>query len=102
MGSAKAVTTAAFDTTHALNLAYRSLETNPNSAIALTVAGRTVRHYAKGTELLSRAQRLSPRDPRAWYRAGPDDLEISHATNVHARGHLGEISHGLKPAGMPE
>jgi TolB-like protein/Tfp pilus assembly protein PilF len=55
-----------------LELAYRSLETNPNSAIALTVAGRTEvlsGHYAKGKELLERALRLSPRDPRAWYVA---------------------------------
>jgi TolB-like protein len=59
-----------FDTTRALNLAYRSLETNSNSAIALTVAGRIevlCSRYAKGTQLLSRAQRLSPRDPRAWF-----------------------------------
>jgi TolB-like protein len=52
-------------------LAYRSLEMNPNSAAALTIAGRVEAalsgNYAKGKELLARAHRLSPRDPRAWF-----------------------------------
>jgi TolB-like protein len=54
----------------ALKLAYRSLEMNPNSAIALTIAGRVEAlsgNYAKGKELLKRAHRLNPRDPRAWF-----------------------------------
>ena len=50
----------------------RSLQINPNSAIALATAawnevmlGNPVRAF----ELLQRAERLSPRDPRAWYMA---------------------------------
>lgn len=53
-------------------LANRSLAMNPNSAIACTVAGwieTYTGNYAKGKELLARARRLSPRDPRAWYTA---------------------------------
>jgi len=60
------------DDKRVLELAYGAVETNPNSAIALTVAGRTealLGQYAKGKELLGRAQRLSPRDPRAWVMA---------------------------------
>lgn len=58
------------DTQRAKELAYRSLETNPNSAIAWTIAGWIEAYsgnYAKGKELLGRAQRQSPRDPRAWF-----------------------------------
>jgi tetratricopeptide (TPR) repeat protein len=55
----------------ALDLAYRSLETNPNSASALTIAGRVeatlTGNYGKAQELLARVCRLSPRDPRAWF-----------------------------------
>jgi tetratricopeptide (TPR) repeat protein len=53
-------------------LVNRSLEMNPNSAVALTVAGwieTCAGSYTKGKELLARAQRLNPRDPRAWYTA---------------------------------
>lgn len=60
------------DTKRAQELAYRSLEANPNSAIACTIAGWIEAfsgHYAKGKELLGRARRLSPRDPRAWFTA---------------------------------
>lgn len=60
------------DTKHAQELAQRSLETNPNSAIAMTIAGWIEAYsgnYAKGKDLLARAQRLSPRDPRAWFTA---------------------------------
>jgi TolB-like protein len=49
--------------------AYRSLELNPNSAVALATAGRIEIHCGnadKALELLHRAERLSPRDPRAW------------------------------------
>ena len=58
------------DERSALDLAYRSLETNPNSANSLTIAGRVEAlsgNYAKGKELLTRALRLNPRDPRAGY-----------------------------------
>ena len=60
------------DTKHAQELAYRSLEANPSSAIAMTIAGWIEAYsgnYAKGKELLVHAQRLSPRDPRAWFTA---------------------------------
>lgn len=60
------------NTQRAKELAYRSLDMNPNSAIAWTIAGWIEAysgHYAKGRELLGRAQRLSPRDPRAWFTA---------------------------------
>jgi TolB-like protein/Flp pilus assembly protein TadD len=61
-----------FDTKRAQELAYRSLETNPNSAIAMTIAGWIEAYsgnYSKGRELLARSQRLNPRDPRAWFTA---------------------------------
>jgi TolB-like protein len=61
-----------FDIKRAQELAYRSLETNPNSAIAMTIAGWIEAfsgNYAKGRELLTRSQRLNPRDPRAWFTA---------------------------------
>ena len=60
------------DIQHPKELAYRSLETNPNSAIASTIAGWIETYSgnsAKGIELLRRAQRLSPLDPRAWFNA---------------------------------
>jgi TolB-like protein len=60
------------DTKHAQELAYRSLEVNPSSAIAMTIAGWIEAYsgnFAKGKELLVHAQRLSPRDPRAWFTA---------------------------------
>ena len=59
------------DEQNSLELAYRALELNPNSAGALTIAGRVeaalLGNYAKGAELLAQAHRLSPRDPRAWF-----------------------------------
>jgi TolB-like protein len=61
-----------FDTKRAQELAYRSVETNPNSAIAMTIAGwieAYAGNYARGRELLARSQRLNPRDPRAWFTA---------------------------------
>ncbi len=60
------------DIQQAKEFAYRSLETNPNSAIASTIAGWIEAYSgnsAKGMELLRRAQRLSPLDPRAWLNA---------------------------------
>jgi TolB-like protein len=61
-----------FDTNRAKELAYRSLESNPNSAIAMTIAGWIEAYsgnYARGRELLARSQRLNPLDPRAWFTA---------------------------------
>jgi tetratricopeptide (TPR) repeat protein len=57
------------DDKRVLELCHRSVEMNPNSAVALSIAGRTesvLGNYAKGKELLERAQRLNPRDPRGW------------------------------------
>jgi TolB-like protein/class 3 adenylate cyclase/Tfp pilus assembly protein PilF len=59
----------AMDGQKARELVYRSLQLNPNSAIALTIAGwieNTQGHPDKALELLERAQRLSPRDPRMF------------------------------------
>jgi tetratricopeptide (TPR) repeat protein len=56
------------DTNHPLELVNRSLEMNPNSAVALTVAGwieTCTGSYTKGKELLARAQRLE-RFPFKW------------------------------------
>ena len=67
------------DIKRAQELAQRSLETNPNSAIACTIAGWIEAysgHYSAGKELLGRAQRLSPRDPRAWFAAS--GMAIAH------------------------
>ncbi|HEY1930162.1 MAG TPA: winged helix-turn-helix domain-containing tetratricopeptide repeat protein [Caulobacteraceae bacterium] len=51
----------------------RSLQMNPNSAMALTLAGwieAMCGHTAKGREMVARAQRLNPRDPRGWLMSG--------------------------------
>jgi TolB-like protein/Tfp pilus assembly protein PilF len=61
------------DTERARELAYRSLELNRNSAIALAMAGRAELHSGncgKALELLFRAERLSPHEPRGWFIAG--------------------------------
>ena len=60
------------DPHRASELANRSLQLNPNSAIALAKAGRletALGNFSKAVELLLRAERLSPRDPRGWYIA---------------------------------
>ena len=54
----------------AKELAYRSLQLNPNSAIALAMTGwieAILAEPAKALEHLRRADRLSPRDPRTWF-----------------------------------
>ena len=54
----------------AKELAYRSLQLNPNSAIALAMTGWievALANPAKALEHLRRADRLSPRDPRTWF-----------------------------------
>ena len=59
-----------WNTERAKELAYHSLQLNPNSAIALAMAGRTETHTGNATkalELLFRAERLSPREPRGWF-----------------------------------
>jgi TolB-like protein/predicted Zn-dependent protease len=60
------------DVEHARELALRALALNPNSVMAMAVAGwmeAELGNSAKALELLSRAQRLSPRDPRGWFMA---------------------------------
>jgi Flp pilus assembly protein TadD len=57
------------DVRRANELAYRSLQLNPNSAIALTVTAWTemiMGNPGRAIELYHRADRLSPRDPRVW------------------------------------
>jgi TolB-like protein/Tfp pilus assembly protein PilF len=51
----------------------RSLEINPNSAMALVLSGwieAMSGNQAAGSELIMRAQRLNPRDPRGWFASG--------------------------------
>jgi TolB-like protein/Flp pilus assembly protein TadD len=70
--SAFAVRALGADAHRARELLGRSLQLNPNSAIALTTAGwneAMLGNPQKALELLQRAERLSPRDPRAWYMA---------------------------------
>jgi tetratricopeptide (TPR) repeat protein len=58
------------DGLRARDLAYRALRLNPNSPMALTIAGwveSTLANHDKAIELIGRAQRLSPRDPREWF-----------------------------------
>jgi TolB-like protein len=58
------------DQPHARKLVRHSLELNPNSAIACAIAGEmeaNVGNTREALELLSRALRLSPRDPRKWF-----------------------------------
>jgi len=62
----------AMDRERAKELAYGSLALNSNSAIAMTIAGLTEAmsgNPSRAIELLRRAQRLSPRDPRGWLTA---------------------------------
>lgn len=70
--AAYAIRRFAQDTRRAKELAYRSLLLNPNSAIALAIAGwieAMTANPEKALELVRRARRLSPRDPRAWFMA---------------------------------
>ncbi len=56
------------DQDRARELLDRSLRLNPNSAMALTIAAwnQAIQNPVAALELLRRAERLSPRDPRAW------------------------------------
>jgi TolB-like protein len=54
----------------AKELVRHSLELNPNSAMALAIAGAIegeLLNISEALELLFRAMRLSPRDPRGWF-----------------------------------
>jgi tetratricopeptide (TPR) repeat protein len=58
------------DQPRARELVRYSLELNPNSAIALAIAGdieANLGNAHEALELLARAARLSPRDPRGWF-----------------------------------
>ena len=69
----------AHDVERARELAQRALVLNSNSAIAMAVAGwmeAELGNSAKALELLSRAQRLSPRDPRGWFFAS--SMALAH------------------------
>jgi TolB-like protein/tetratricopeptide (TPR) repeat protein len=68
--AAFAIWTLAQDAQSALKLFKRSLLVNPNSAMALTMAGWVESFTGqpdRGRELLERARRLSPLDPREWF-----------------------------------
>jgi TolB-like protein/predicted Zn-dependent protease len=70
------------DVHRARELAYRSLALNPNSAIAMAVAGwmeAELGNSAKALESLRRAQRLSPRDPRGWFIAS--GMALAHVVD---------------------
>jgi TolB-like protein/Flp pilus assembly protein TadD len=57
----------------ARDLFRRSLLINPNSAMALTLAGwieTMCGNQQAGREMVARAQRLNPRDPRSWLMSG--------------------------------
>jgi TolB-like protein/Flp pilus assembly protein TadD len=68
--AAFAVWTLQRDGSRALELFRRSLQINPNSAIALGMAGWVEAangNPAEGRRLLEKSQRLSPRHPRGWF-----------------------------------
>ena len=70
--SAFAVRALGADPHRARALLSRALQLNPNSAIALTTAAwneAMLANSTKALKMLQRAERLSPRDPRAWYMA---------------------------------
>jgi TolB-like protein/TolA-binding protein len=70
--SAQAVLTLQGDARRASELAHRSLQLNPNSAVALAETGRietALGNADRALELLTRAERLSPCDPKGWFIA---------------------------------
>jgi TolB-like protein/predicted Zn-dependent protease len=79
--AAHAILYLAKDRPRARELVHRSLELNPNSAAAVSVAGvvETMSGDSmRALELLQRANRLSPRDPRAWHTFGA--MALAHLT----------------------
>ena len=71
--SAFAIWNMAEDRERAIELFTRSLAINPNSAMALTLAGwvEVMRgNQSAGRAMLERALRLNPRDPRGWLVSG--------------------------------
>jgi TolB-like protein/Flp pilus assembly protein TadD len=80
--AAFAVRHLAMDAPRAKQLADRSLQLNPNSAIGLAIAAWIevgMGNYASALELAGRAERLSPRDPRGWFIATVLGLAHFHA-----------------------
>jgi len=70
--AAYAIRELGMDPHRAKDVAYRSLHLNPNSAIALTIAAwieAPLPNSDQALQLLERAERLSPRDPRGWSMA---------------------------------
>jgi TolB-like protein len=68
--AAHAILTLAQDWERTKELLHRSLQVNPNSAIALALTGgaeAATGNPARGLELIGRARRLSPRDPREGF-----------------------------------
>jgi tetratricopeptide (TPR) repeat protein len=58
------------DLPRARELVRHSLQLNPNSAMASTIAGEieaNLGNTGEALELVFRAMRLSPRDPRGWF-----------------------------------
>jgi tetratricopeptide (TPR) repeat protein len=93
--AAFAVRHLAMDAHRAKQFADRSLQLNPNSAIALAIAAWIevgMGNWAKALELARRAERLSPRDPRGWFIATVLGLAHFHA------GHFDEAVSYLKKA----
>ena len=75
--SAFAIRVLGADAHRARGLLDQSLQLNPNSTIALTTAGwneAMMGNPHKALQLLQRATRLNPRDPRAWYMASATAL----------------------------
>ena len=71
--AAFAIWNMAEDRTPAVELFSRSIAINPNSAMALTLAGwvEVMRgNQSAGRTMLERALRLNPRDPRGWFVSG--------------------------------
>ncbi|MGJ5206005.1 winged helix-turn-helix domain-containing protein [Bradyrhizobium sp. HKCCYLR20261] len=71
--AAFAIWNMADDIAPARDMFKRSLDINPNSAVALTLSGwieAMAGHAAEGRAQIERAQRLNPRDPRSWLAAG--------------------------------
>ena len=67
------------DAQRAKELLYQSLLLNPNSTYALILTGFLeicLGNPAKALELLHRAERLNPRDPAGWVRAG--NMALAH------------------------
>ena len=70
--AAFAVWTLEQNASRSLELFRRALQTNPNSAIGLAMAGWVEAangNPKEGKQLLERSQRLSPRHPQAWFAA---------------------------------